>query len=416
MDDEDESSAFNNITSSMGNWTSIYDPLIVNITNSLNDSELIGEDGTSIYVSYKAPELIFTIQFYSLAVIIPIGLITNFLSVLVFITSCMRYSSTGHYLLALSCADFTVMVWELLTWLNTTKGLDHRLNIDFYDRYNVFCKGLSWLRYASRLVSAWLVVAITAERCVAIVRPFDVSRLSTPKRAKIVIASIVLMSIAISSYPLYTVAILTENEPGSSSFYTMCFVDLVLLYDVMTWIVLRVGDLILPSVLICALTSAIAIKLCSRPSARLRVDANIGDGAVIMRGTREKRINTMLLCIALTFVFIRLPRAVCYYLYYHRDSPLLDSWNQRQLHAAYLLTLPLYTVNYAINFFLYSLLGTAFRMELLSFCSRFDIRKTKRMAYSMEFSSIGDCELDQLGSSSRSRIYRCSDPCIHSIK
>ena len=346
-----------------------------------------------------------------MAVIIALGIVANFLSVLVFVTSCMRHSSTGHYLLALACADLSVMIGELLTWLNSTQGLGHKLNIDFYDTYDVFCKGLSWIRYTSRLVSAWLVVAITAERCVAIVRPFDVSRISTPPRAKKLIAVIILCSVTVSSYPLYTVAILEEEGEH------MCFVENIVMYDIMTWIVLRVGDLILPSLVICSLTSAIACRLIRRTSNRRQLDQTTGSG-VILRGTPEQKINTMLLCIALTFVFIRLPRTILYYLHFHRDSPPISAWNQRNLHAAYILSHPLYTINYAINFFFYCFLGTAFRMELMLFVGRFCYGKHgNRLGVSSEFNSINDCELVRIGDKyQRGRIYRNSDPALsHSL-
>ena len=367
--------------------------------------------GTSVYGYYRAPEVIFTIQFYSMAVIISLGIVANFLSVLVFVTSCMRHSSTGHYLLALACADLSVMIAELLTWLNTlthTQGIGHKLNINFYDTYNVFCKGLSWLRYASRLVSAWLVVAITAERCAAIVRPLDVSRISTPKRAKKVITTVTLISIIVSSYPLYTVAIFVE---GSDSF---CYVSKVELYDAMTWIVLRIGDLILPSLVICTLTSAIAYRLIRQTSNRRQLDRATGSG-VIMRGTPEQKINTMLLCIALTFVFIRLPRTILYYLHFHRDSPSIRTWDQRSLHAAYLLSQPLYTINYAINFFFYCFLGTAFRIELMLFLRRFCHRKyAGRLATEFGSMSIQDCELVRVGDRyQRGRTYKNSDPSLN---
>jgi len=55
------------------------------------------------------------------------------------------------------------------------------------------------------LLSAWITVAITAERLIAVVQPLKVATLSTTRRARRVVVSLTLFCAVLAAFPLWTV-------------------------------------------------------------------------------------------------------------------------------------------------------------------------------------------------------------------
>ena len=69
--------------------------------------------------------LTYDLYIYGLAVVIPIGLVYNAVSVVVFVTSTrLRRTTTGQYLAILAVADFVVLADDFVRWLNL-KGNAH---------------------------------------------------------------------------------------------------------------------------------------------------------------------------------------------------------------------------------------------------------------------------------------------------
>ena len=56
-----------------------------------------------------------------------------------------------------------------------------------------------------KLLSAWITVAITVERLVAVVHPLKVATLSTTRRARSVVVSLTLLCFVLAAFPLWTV-------------------------------------------------------------------------------------------------------------------------------------------------------------------------------------------------------------------
>jgi len=65
--------------------------------------------------------------------------------------------------------------------------------------------GCWWLVSSCKLLSAWITVAITAERLIAVVQPLKVATLSTTRRARRVIVSLTLICFVLAVFPLWTV-------------------------------------------------------------------------------------------------------------------------------------------------------------------------------------------------------------------
>ena len=57
-------------------------------------------------------------RFITMGTIICLGLLLNLICISVFLSSAMKKTGVGHYLIALAVADFTLLVGEFIWWLN----------------------------------------------------------------------------------------------------------------------------------------------------------------------------------------------------------------------------------------------------------------------------------------------------------
>lgn len=110
--------------------------------------------------------------FYIMAIVIPIGLFCNLFCLFIFTMSpVMRRTSTGHYLTALASADAAFLVGETIRWMNLD---DRYLGLRFLHVSTGACQGTHWLRYAAKLISAWITVVIVTERLITVAVPLKV--------------------------------------------------------------------------------------------------------------------------------------------------------------------------------------------------------------------------------------------------
>ena len=56
-----------------------------------------------------------------------------------------------------------------------------------------------------KLLSAWITVAITVERLIAVVQPLKVATLSTTRRARLVVTSLTMSCLVVAAFPLWTI-------------------------------------------------------------------------------------------------------------------------------------------------------------------------------------------------------------------
>lgn len=115
------------------------------------------------------------------------GTIGNVLSVLVFVRTKLKKLSSSYYLAVLSISDTGYLLCNLAQWVNT-------LNINIYNR-DGFCQLFTFLSSMCTALSAWLVVAFTVERFIAVRYPLKRQTMCTVRRAKSVLVVLVCMSI-----------------------------------------------------------------------------------------------------------------------------------------------------------------------------------------------------------------------------
>ena len=303
------------------------------------------------------------VKFWCLAFIIPIGLIFNFISLGVFMTSWMRHVVSGRYFMGLALADNLVLIGELLLWLNTRDlRRGSKLGVDFHHSVDFFCKFINFLRYGARMWSSWLTVAITIERFLSVIFPFKIMRLSSPTKAVVVVSTIGVICFSLACFTFFTL------EAGFYRGSPLCKYTDQLSYSLWVVVVVAgVGEMVLPSLIVTIFTLLIIWRLALARQERVRMRQ--GDGQM-PSGRRQKTSEVQptiaLIAIAIVFVSIRMPYVIMFFVnMYKKDIwHCLDKWLSYKIYAVYTLSMVLAVLNYAVNFCLYCFTGTAFRTEV----------------------------------------------------
>ncbi len=306
-------------------------------------------------------EMVRDAVFYALAFIIPIGIVANCLAFMVIGLSYMCRGTTGHYLLSLALADTTILLGEFLLWLNTRVDLSGtKLGTTFYDSSNFWCHFVNYVRYSGRLWSSWVTVIITAERYITIAFPLRVGRISTPCKAKVVIIVEILLSFALASFVWFTL------EIGTHKGIPRCLISDHDAYKVLSITIMGFGELVIPSVIVCIFTGLIIRKLSEASRNRKRQL----EGQRMLRlpssVSQERQLTYILLAVAITFVLVRLPYVVTYYVNEYKEElwSHLTEWENFYIYTANKIANVFSVINYCINFFLYCLCGSTFRYRI----------------------------------------------------
>ena len=307
-------------------------------------------------------EFVRKLVFYALAFIIPIGIVANCLAFVVIGLSYMCRSTTGHYLLSLALADTTLLLGEFLLWLNSRvdQAYTPKMGITFIDTIDFWCHFVNYVRYSGRLWSSWVTVIITAERYITIAFPLRVGRISTPCKAKIVIIIEILTSLTLASFVWFTLgAGVHEGTPR-------CLIVKPHAYKYLSLVIMGFGELMIPSLVVCIFTALIIRKLTQATrNRRLQLE-----GQRMLRKpslvSQERQLTYILLAVAITFVLIRLPYVVTFYINEYKEEmwPHLSDFESFYIYAANRIAYVLSVVNYCINFFLYCLCGSTFRYKI----------------------------------------------------
>ena len=228
----------------------------------------------------RIAEIGIEIYFYGLAFIIPVGLVCNALSIVVFLgSSTLRRTTTGQFLVVLATSDTIVLVTDAVRWINYDQShwnFDFS-NLDPIDSSDVACKALFYVRYAGHLMSSWTVVAITAQRLVAVALPLRVARLCTFGRTRCVIVVVAVASLALGAYPLWTLSIIDDRGKQLCSYASNC--ANVRQYENWTMVVSYILTDVLPMFVLTTLTTVILYFLTTARRRRLEFQPSVTTAA-----------------------------------------------------------------------------------------------------------------------------------------
>ncbi|XP_068619989.1 RYamide receptor [Battus philenor] len=319
------------------------------------------------------------LNIYYIPVLIALGAIGNLLSVFVFYRSKLRFQSTSQYLSALAVSDTVFLLQLLPPWLNVVhfSGLFHQRG---------FCQFFVYISYVSCTLSAWIVVAFTIERFVAVLYPLQRNFVCTVRRARYVIAGIVLGSLLLN-IPVLRFAIPTSND---------CNIDYEYLVHAARFnLVDTAVSFTVPLAVIIVLNTWIMIGVCRFERARQQL---MNAEQIVVLGNRiqqpirqvgcprsQQRVTRMLLIVSSVYVCLNLPAytlRIIAYAYNKGDGESGGRWATLQQVA-----LIFFNTNFGINFILYCLSGQNFRRALKNTMPRFGINARRAYAARRALSS-----------------------------
>ena len=326
------------------NETQIY----INVTEKVN-----GHIWPNVreLTEYKVGE---AINRYSLIVLCAIGFICNPLSFLVN-RQRMRVSSPHYYMTHLA-------VWDLaFILIRTFYHYRHQLNVNigFFG-----CKFFNFSHAFSSQYSAWILVAMTFERLVAVRCPFKMADNSAIQRAKSTTAFMAVVFVNVNLHYFWTMEARTERAHETCRFKS----QFEQFDHVWKWVDFALYSLI-PLITIVILNTLILYNLKRRQRKKMLLTNRPRDQTrMTSQQKTQLQITAMLLAVSTSFAVLTSP--LCVY-----DIVRTSIKNPMSLSALQLATLKLLAsifyclgdLQHCINFILYFLTGQTFRKELLEF-------------------------------------------------
>ena len=179
--------------------------MAVNSTPETDTQEtFLQEAGT--YMTFKLARYI---AYYWFPILIPMGLVGNTLSFLVMIKPNNRKISTCIYMAAISINDSLLMGFSMHDWLVGA------LKISQWHEWE--CKIAAYLDYFSLQCATYQVLAMTFDKFVAIKWPHRSAIHSTPRRAKVIILTIIICVAMYNLLHIYTTPVVAGNCYGYSA-------------------------------------------------------------------------------------------------------------------------------------------------------------------------------------------------------
>ena len=310
-------------------------------------------------LSYK--QAIFLITWF-FPVIILVGTMGNFLSFVIMLRREMRQTPTFLYLATLAVADTCVLYLSALkTWVRTISGFE------LLHMSNAGCKIIFFIIHFSINFSAWLIVAVTIERFLAVWYPLKANTLCSLSRARFIVLMIALIFI-LNSHIFWTAELHHYPVSGHSSCQAYAYENFVC--NVFPWIHMVLYSF-LPFVILLVFNSLIIVSLVKNKG----IFSNMTKDE---RSSREKhhRLAITLLSISFTWIITTMPRPL-----HQIATPQPTSMDEAgyRLLGKVICYMLMYT-NHSINFFLYCLTGQRFRVVFMKFMCNWKQRTNSQQA------------------------------------
>ena len=329
-------------------------------------------------------DLWFNIRFWWYITVIPVGIIGN-LTCLLMVSMKQNYKmSTSVYQGALAIADTIVLISQggfviLVNWLTKFFAVN---------TLNIMCKVLSYFLFSAAFYGTMIIMALLVERVIVVTRPLKAAVLLSPRRAMIVIITIIIIAFAYN-IPIIFSATMADHfglQCVSVSGYASVIYHMtkVILSGVIPFFAILTMNLMI----LCAVKSSrkqkkryagrkhhnftishisknsdSRIEVCREDDVKVDVTGRQDDKMSLI----EWQLTVMTMVVTLTFLFLTVPK------YAQQVAFINIYWlNSCQglvrFGRSALVTQQLYMLNSAINFFLYIVSGSKFRSDLKTLC------------------------------------------------
>ena len=284
------------------------------------------------------------LRIYSLIVFTLIGTIGNMLSFAVFIKSKLRRTSQGAYLIALAWADTTIPILELLLRKNNISQSD------------ISCKIFFYIRNTLKMLEAFLVVSLCADRFISLRLPFQSNRWANLKVAAVSIVVQTAVACCLCGYTFGQITLYGTrcNHTPNDHKYIYLYTDFVIsiVGEALTWLM----------VIVLAVYITMALSMLRQRARRL--SCNRAPNSMI-----DREVTKMTIAIAVTFSLFRLPYSILYTTFFIRHYIIqfkYTSATQQMLLKAMSVIFAIAQMKYFVNFVIYLIFWGAFRKKLAS--------------------------------------------------
>ena len=316
-----------------GNALSRY----LNITEELEKPSFIEQAQ-----QYWMYEVATVIDEWWFLILVPIGFIGNFLSMVVMAMKHNRHLSTCTYMMAISINGNILMCIFLYQWLLK--------NTNVQQLTDVICRTVAPPMLIFVYNGTFQVILMTLDKCLAVRFPHKALSYCTPERAKILLLIAFFSMLAFNSPHFY----LTRFVISDCAAYAVKG-KLITAYLYLSFVVTS----IIPFISLVGMNFIIIQAV--RNSRKLRTQNQDTDQRKMKQV--ETQLTVMCVIIASTYIILFLPsylRFILYQIIPPNSSPKTFAGFYLFVH----LSFRLYASNYGIHFFLYLLSGTKFRNDL----------------------------------------------------
>ena len=299
------------------------------------------EAGT--YMTFKVAKYIAT---YWFPILIPLGLVGNILSFLVMIRPKNRKVSTCVYMAAISINDNILLSFDIHVWFVIAV---HKRKWHEWE-----CKSNTYFAYLCLQTATYLVLAMTIDKYIAIQWPHKSAWYSSPRRAKIIVSTVII-SVAMYNLPhFFITAVVAGNCYGYSA--------KGILTKVYSWFTIVINAFIPFTLLIHMNYVTVKTVRNSRKMFRNNIKTTGIDAREKSMKSAENQLTTMLLLVTTLFSILLLPTYIrfIYAAFVSSDTPSKYAMSIFIFEISY----KLYVTNSGINFFLYCISGKKFRNDL----------------------------------------------------
>ena len=286
----------------------------------------------------------------STTVILLFGTFGNVMTVIILRRLRSGWSAMNVYLTALALSD-TAMLYCVALPMWARKVLDY----DVYTSHVIICKLTVWGMNLASISSAWLLVALTAQRAASVVWPHRVNVICTRHKSLVISVTIMVGCGFLQSHMLYggrlvkinngTTETCTFRSTAYQEFYTRVWIKVTtFLYSVLPCVCLIVSNVIIGWKLTGAMKEA-KEKFSARSENR--------------KDSRQKKASSVtvtIITVSVAFIIITVPFMI-YSSVFYASTP-------SEIHLfLYDVLFVIGLFNFAWNFYLYCLTGSKFREE-----------------------------------------------------
>ena len=266
-------------------------------------------------------------------------------------------SSMSVFFLTLAASDLMLLyVTCFRSWMQIT------FEVNISVQHDALCKLDLFLLYVLGVLSAWTLVAMTAQRAVCVLFPHRANVLCTVGKSKVIVVSMVLFIAVIHTHLLYGIRVGKQDGRKACVFhkdYTPFFQEIwswvdLLMFSLLPWLCLAVSN------------SLLVWKLrLSLREAKLSLGSGQAD-RINDRKKKAKSISITLIAVSTAFLLLTFPMSfyqIINFMFWIIYGTLRTFRSLRVFYYIHQISLPLWYANSCINFYVYCLTGSKFRRE-----------------------------------------------------